>query len=88
VDGTARPQVVSAREEPALHALLTAYHRATGRTALINTSFNMHEEPIVAGATDALRAFARSGLPLMRLGPLLVEQRIAGSPARVRAASE
>ncbi len=88
VDGTARPQVVSRQAEPDLHALLTAYSRTTGKAALINTSFNMHEEPIVAGPEDALRAFARSGLPLMRLGPLVVEQRIGRSPARERAASE
>ena len=48
VDGTARPQVVSAAEEPELHRLLTAYHARTGRPALVNTSFNMHQEPIVA----------------------------------------
>ena len=88
VDGTARPQVVSREHEPALHALLGDYRQRTGRMAIINTSFNMHEEPIVADANDALRAFVRSGLPLMRLGPLLVKQRRGGSPSRGSATSE
>jgi carbamoyltransferase len=40
----------------------------------VNTSFNMHQEPIVASARDAVRSFRRSGLPTMRLGPLVLER--------------
>lgn len=75
VDGTARPQVVWQEEEPALHRLLGACHGRTGRPALVNTSFNMHREPIVASARDAVRSFLRSGLPTMRLGPFVLERR-------------
>lgn len=78
VDGTARPQVVWGDEEPALHRLLGAYHRRTGRPALVNTSFNMHREPIVASARDAVRSFLASGLPTMRLGPFVLERRAVG----------
>lgn len=73
VDGTARPQVVAAAEEPALHRLLTAYHAATGLPAVVNTSFNMHQEPIVGSARDAVRSFRASRLPVLRLGPLVLE---------------
>ncbi|HVG93814.1 MAG TPA: carbamoyltransferase C-terminal domain-containing protein [Planctomycetota bacterium] len=79
VDGTARPQVVHREESPELHRLLTACRERTGRPALVNTSFNMHQEPIVASARDAVRSFAASGLPAMRLGPLVLER--AGAPA-------
>jgi len=74
VDGTARPQVVSASESPELHRLLTAHHARTGRPALVNTSFNMHQEPIVASPRDAVRSFLASGLPTMRLGPLVLDR--------------
>ncbi len=74
VDGTARPQVVWREEEPALHRLLGAYHGRTGRPALVNTSFNMHREPIVASARDAVRSFLASGLGTMRLGPFVLER--------------
>ena len=57
VDGTARPQVLRRQDNPEVHALLSAYHDLTGVPALINTSFNMHEEPIVCTAADAVRAF-------------------------------
>jgi len=57
VDGTARPQVLRERDNPEVYAILKAYHAITGVPALINTSFNMHEEPIVCSASDAVRAF-------------------------------
>jgi carbamoyltransferase len=73
VDGTARPQVVSREDYPEFHRLLTAYHRLTGRVSLVNTSFNMHEEPIVCTAEDAVRAFQDGGLPYLAIEDLLVE---------------
>lgn len=72
VDGTARPQGVAREVDATLHALLRAAVDRSGRPALINTSFNMHEEPIVASPEDALRAFRAAGLPVLRLGPLVV----------------
>ncbi len=57
VDGTARPQVLRQQDNPEVHAILSAYYARTGVPALINTSFNMHEEPIVCTAADAVRAF-------------------------------
>jgi carbamoyltransferase len=57
VDGTARPQVVTDRSDPFMHQLLTRYKELTGQSALLNTSFNRHEEPIVLTLRDALNAF-------------------------------
>ncbi|NOY27442.1 MAG: carbamoyltransferase, partial [Oligoflexia bacterium] len=74
VDGTARPQLVSAQDKPDLHALLTAFGESTGTPVLINTSFNMHEEPIVATAQDAVRAWKAAGLDALWLGPYLVKR--------------
>jgi len=74
VDGTARPQFVSAQDSPALHALLSAVGERTGTPVLINTSFNMHEEPIVATAQDAVRAWRSAELDALWLGPFLVER--------------
>ena len=53
VDGTARPQLVRASEHPDLHRVLTLFGEKTGTPVLINTSFNMHEEPLVRTPTDA-----------------------------------
>src|SRR5207245_555804 len=62
VDGTARPQIVRADVHPFLHAILTEYKRRTGIASLINTSFNVHEEPIVCSPSDAIRGFLETGI--------------------------
>ena len=74
VDGTARPQIVDKSTYPGVHAILTRYREITGIASVINTSYNMHEEPIVCSANDAIRAFKQSGLPYMALGDFLVTQ--------------
>jgi len=71
VDGTARPQVLRKQDNPDFYAILQAYHEKTGIPALINTSFNMHEEPIVCSANDAVRAFLQGNLDALALGPFL-----------------
>ncbi|RMH50995.1 MAG: carbamoyl transferase [Zetaproteobacteria bacterium] len=72
VDGTARPQVLRREDNPEVYAILAAYHRRTGVPALINTSFNMHEEPIVCTAVDAVRAFMQGELDALICADLLV----------------
>jgi carbamoyltransferase len=73
VDNTARPQVVDAENARDFHSILTAYRAETGFSSLINTSFNMHEEPIVCTAEDALRAFLDGGLPYLAVSNFIVE---------------
>jgi carbamoyltransferase len=68
LDGTTRPQVVAAATTPALHRLLTAYVEGGGAPAVINTSFNLHGEPIVHTPEDALATFLTSGLDVLFLG--------------------
>jgi len=73
VDGTARPQLVSRKQYPGFHRIISAYREMTGLCSVINTSFNMHEEPIVRSASDAIRAFQAGNLPYLALGDYLVE---------------
>jgi len=72
VDGTARPQLVSRESSPGFHEILTEYHRLTGIPSVINTSFNMHEEPIVCTPDDAVRAFLQGNLDYLAIGDFLV----------------
>ncbi len=71
VDGTARPQLVSESTNSGFHRVLTEYHRLTGIPSLINTSFNMHEEPIVCSPADAIRAFQLGNLPYLAIGSFI-----------------
>ncbi len=72
VDGTARPQLVTPSSNPSFHAILTHYEALTGIPVLINTSFNMHEEPIVCSPQDAVRAFLLGNIDYLAAGPFLV----------------
>jgi carbamoyltransferase len=56
VDGTARPQIIDRDLNSVYYDILAAYRRATNIPALINTSFNVHEEPIVNTPAEGLRA--------------------------------
>ena len=73
VDGTARPQLIKREVNPGYYDIVKEYEKLTGIPTLINTSFNMHEEPIVCTPGDAARAFVRGGLDVMAAGPFLVE---------------
>jgi carbamoyltransferase len=74
VDGTARPQVLHREDSPRMHELLEAFHRITGLPTIVNTSFNMHEEPIVCSPADALRAWQAADLDALVLGPFVIRR--------------
>jgi carbamoyltransferase len=84
VDGTARPQLVGPEATPGLHRILTEYRRLTGLPSCSNTSFNMHEEPIVCSPQDAIRAFTLGHLDCLAIGNFLVTN--PASEARARSA--
>lgn len=73
VDGTARPQLIKREVNAGYYDILAEYKRLSGHPSLINTSFNMHEEPIVCTPRDAIRAFVRGRLDVLAIGPFLVE---------------
>ncbi|HYB58289.1 MAG TPA: carbamoyltransferase C-terminal domain-containing protein [Alphaproteobacteria bacterium] len=58
VDGTARPQIIERRENPLYYDILSAFKALTGLPALVNTSFNVHEEPIVNAPQECLKALS------------------------------
>lgn len=73
-DGTIRPHIVSQEGNPSYHRLLQSFHRKTGRGAILNTSLNIHGEPIVSSPDDALDVMRRSGLVHLALGPHLISK--------------
>jgi carbamoyltransferase len=56
VDGSARPQVIRESDNPLYFRVLSRFHQRTGLPVLVNTSFNVHEEPIIDTPDQALRA--------------------------------
>lgn len=58
VDGTARPQTIRRDQNALYYDILAAYKARTGIPVLVNTSFNVHEEPIVNTPDECARALA------------------------------
>jgi len=71
-DKSARPQVLRRQDNPIYYQIIQEFEKLTGVGALLNTSFNIHGEPIVCTPHDALSTFVRSGLTYMILEDLLV----------------
>ncbi|MFJ2154612.1 carbamoyltransferase [Streptomyces sp. NPDC087856] len=74
VDGTTRPQTVTAEDDPLYHRLLGRVAEHTGHAVVLNTSFNGRDEPVVWTPADALATFARSPLDALALGPFLIRR--------------
>lgn len=72
VDGSARIQTVDSRTNPRYHRLIRAFERRSGFGVVINTSFNVRGEPIVATPEDAYRCFMRTEMDVLTLGPFLL----------------
>lgn len=72
VDGTARPQLVRREDNPSYYKIIDEFRKLTGLPTVINTSFNMHEEPIVCTPADALRSFQQGHLDYLAIGDFLV----------------
>lgn len=87
VDGTARPQLVSHNDNPSYHQIIGEFKKLTGVSTIVNTSFNIHEEPIVCSPQDAIRAFRKGHLDVLAIGPFIVKNpeadtRVAAVAAR------
>lgn len=68
VDGSARVQTVSKKDNPRYYELLHQFAALTGLPVLLNTSFNRAGEPIVCSPDDAVRCFLESGLDALVIG--------------------
>ncbi|MDH3445323.1 MAG: carbamoyltransferase, partial [Deltaproteobacteria bacterium] len=67
VDYSARIQTVHKDTNPRYYALLKAFEAKTGCGVLVNTSFNVRNEPIVCSPEDAYRCFMRSAIDILVL---------------------
>ncbi len=76
-DGTLRPQILEREVNPDYYRLIEIFEELTGIGAILNTSYNLHGEPIVSNAEDAIHTFETSGLPHLALGQYLISKKNA-----------
>ena len=82
VDGSARPQTIARDANPLYYDVVSAFGRETGTPVLINTSFNVHEEPIVNKPGECAKALVDGRIDFV------VTQRAIYEPAASRSSSE
>jgi len=75
VNGSARVQTVSARDNREFHELLRAVGKTTGREMVLNTSFNIKGQPIVNTPREAIDTFLGTGIEFLFLENQLVSRR-------------
>jgi carbamoyltransferase len=81
VDGTARIQTVSPRDEPLVARMLGAFERRTGVPVVVNTSLNTAGRPMVDDPRDALECFGSAPVDALAIGPFLVRRASFASAA-------
>jgi carbamoyltransferase len=71
IDGSCRPQIIP--DYNSRYAkLLSEYKKLSGNGVLLNTSFNLHGEPLVCSPEDALSTLSRTEAKYMVLGNYLI----------------
>jgi carbamoyltransferase len=71
-DLTCRPQLVHKEWNGPYHHMIEQFEKLTGTGGVLNTSFNLHGEPIVMTAADAISTLLNSGLDFVTLEDYLV----------------
>jgi carbamoyltransferase len=73
-DSTARPQMLTQEKNPSYYDLIEKVAFHTGVKGVLNTSYNLHGEPIVRTPEDAISAFVRCDLDYLLLGGHILEK--------------
>jgi carbamoyltransferase len=81
VDGSCRAQIIPDDDPGPFAALLREMRTRTGTAALLNTSFNIHGEPLVCTPAQALDVFRECGADALAIGPYLVRREPATAGA-------
>jgi carbamoyltransferase len=76
VDGSCRPQTVAEGAGTRFADLLARMGQEAGVPVVLNTSFNIGDEPIVLSPRDAVRSFFASGLDALVIGDSVVRKRL------------
>lgn len=74
-DFTCRPQILDEKWNKKYYDVIKYFEEKTGIGAVLNTSFNLHGEPIVCSPDDAISTMKRSGLEYLALGNYLIEKK-------------
>jgi len=74
VDGTSRVQTVSRKNSVRYYDMIKEFYRITSIPIVLNTSFNVREEPVVCTPYQAIATFYESGLDYLAIGDFILKK--------------
>jgi len=74
VDYSARIQTVRREDNALYYDIIKAFYRLTGCPVIVNTSFNVKDEPIVCTPEDAYRCFMKTGIDVLVMESYVVSK--------------
>lgn len=79
IDGTARPQVLCDGDDEFMKMILSEYKEQSGKKVLINTSFNLHNYPIIESADVAVDSWLASNTDVLVINNILMIRKDANN---------
>jgi carbamoyltransferase len=74
-DKTLRPQILTKEANESYWKLIKKFEELTGIGGVLNTSFNLHGEPIVCNVDDAIHTLTSSGLEFLAIENFLISKK-------------
>lgn len=74
VDNTARPQFVTDKSDEFMYNVLKRYENMSGKKVLINTSFNLHNYPIIENPVVAIESWEKSETDVLVIGNIVISK--------------
>ncbi|HVN71331.1 MAG TPA: carbamoyltransferase C-terminal domain-containing protein, partial [Desulfomonilia bacterium] len=74
-DQTARAQIVDRKNHSSFYSLIEGFEEETGVGGVLNTSFNLHGDPIVCSPEDAIYTFVNSDLDALQIENYYIERK-------------
>lgn len=75
VDGTGRLQTIRKKQNPLYYRLIKRFGEITGVPVLVNTSFNINNEPIVCSPEDAINCLRSTEIDYLIINDFLIKGR-------------
>jgi len=73
IDGTCRPQTLNREDNETFYAIIKRFEEKTGIGAVLNTSFNLHGDPIVCNFEEAMDSMKKIGLDFLLCGDYIIK---------------
>lgn len=74
IDGTARPQIIDYSDDNFMWKVLEQYENLTNLKCIVNTSFNLHEYPIVENVEMAIKSFIKADLDVLVIENVVISK--------------